>query len=145
MLAAARREPHCWCCRLGAAADTVWEGSSALIIPSTLICSYTKSCCLKLVNQLSVKPQNVSDCGLNLLPWHMLPSAAFPPLLGLCCGEIWGQMLSPPHQGRVNEASVPCPYKEMGWGCNALHIGTELCWGPPSCKAAWQQKTSGSC
>lgn len=62
--------------RLRTAAAASGSGSSALIIPSTLICSYTKSCCLKLVNQLSVKPQNVADCGLNLLPWHTIPSAA---------------------------------------------------------------------
>ena len=35
----------------------------AIITPSTLICRNTKSCCLKLVNQLSVKPQNVGDFG----------------------------------------------------------------------------------
>lgn len=42
-------------------------GALAVITPSTLICGNTQSCCLKLVNQLSVKPQNAGDLGLDLL------------------------------------------------------------------------------
>lgn len=79
--------PERWSRRLQTAADTLFgNGSLAVIIPSTLIYSYTKSCCLKLVNQLSVKPQNVSDCGLNSLPRRTPPSAAL-----LCAGSAGGK------------------------------------------------------
>ena len=59
-------------------------GAFAVITPSTLICRNTQSCCFKLVNQLSVKPQNAGDLGLDLLSWQtfppLVPLAPFPPL-----------------------------------------------------------------
>lgn len=41
-----------------------------------LICRNAKSCCLRLVNQLSVKPQNDGDLGLDFLSWQTLPASA---------------------------------------------------------------------
>lgn len=81
------------------AANAAGRWECGLIGPSTLICCYTKSCCLKLVNQLSVKPQNVRDCGSNLLPRHTLLFAAFLPL----CRFLQLKSLGHPIPGLVKE------------------------------------------
>ena len=66
-------------------------GAFAVITPSTLICGNTQSCCLKLVNQLSVKPQNAGDLGLDLLSWQTLPSSV--PLAPLLLSPLQGSWL----------------------------------------------------
>lgn len=63
-------------------------GAVAIITPQTLICRNTKSYCLKLANQLSVKPQNVGDLGLYLLSWQALPPQPLGFLSLLLAGEL---------------------------------------------------------
>ena len=120
------------------AANAAGRWECGLIGPSTLICCYTKSCCLKLVNQLSIKPQNVRDCGWNVLPWHMLLSAVFLLYAGFSSWKVWDiPSLASLGKGWGWQAPLCLQWMQKRAGSATCHGGTATSnpwgWAPSPC------------